>query len=199
MINLQGLSGDAVRERLDALADLRIRVFRDFPYLYDGDIVYEREYLEKYAASANSVFVLALDEDQVVGAATGLPLADADPAFQVPFRAAGIALHEVFYFGESVLDPAYRGQGIGHRFFDGREDFAATLGYPITAFCAVVRPDDHPQRPADYRPLDAFWRARGYAPEPGMQTEYRWRDLREKHETAKVMQFWLRHRKDFCD
>lgn len=193
MIDLQRLSGDAVRDRLDALASLRIRVFRDFPYLYDGDVGYEREYLEKYAASASSVFVLALDGDQVVGAATGLPLIDADPAFQLPFEAAGMALEDVFYFGESVLDPAYRGQGIGHRFFDQREGFAAEQGYVTTAFCAVVRADDHPQRPVDYRPLDAFWRARGYAPAPGMQSGYRWRDLGEKHETEKIMQFWLRH------
>ena len=193
MIHLQHLSGDTVRGRLDALADLRIRVFRDFPYLYDGDVGYEREYLEKYASSASSVFVLALDGDQVVGAATGLPLVDADPAFQRPFEAAGMAVESIFYFGESVLDSAYRGQGLGHRFFDGRERFAADQGYATTAFCAVVRPDDHPLRPPGYRPLDAFWRARGYAPAPGMQTMYRWRDLGEKHETEKTMQFWLRH------
>ena len=192
-VNLLSQSGDAVHDRLDALADLRIRVFRDFPYLYDGDVDYEREYLEKYAASARSVFVLALDGDRVVGAATGLPLVDADPAFRAPFETAGMTVDDVFYFGESVLDPAYRGQGIGHRFFDGRERFAAEQGYTTTAFCAVVRPDDHPLRPSGYRPLASFWRARGYAPAQGMQTMYRWRDLGEKHETEKLMQFWLRH------
>src|SRR5690606_24691926 len=174
------LSGTEVRHRLDELAALRIRVFRDFPYLYDGDLDYEREYLAKYASSPDSVFVLAVAENGgVVGAATGLPLVDADAEFQQPFVEQGMDPAAVFYFGESVLDRDWRGRGLGHAFFDGREAFAASRGFAVTAFCAVVREDDHPARPADYRPLDALWNARGYAPVPQMDTCYHWRDLGE--------------------
>jgi hypothetical protein len=80
-------SGAAVREYLDAVAALRIAVFRDWPYLYDGDRAYEREYLDAYAASPDSVFVLAFAGDDIVGASTGLPLAD-DSA---EFRAASMS------------------------------------------------------------------------------------------------------------
>ena len=31
-----------------------------------------------------------------------------------------------------------------------------------SAFCAVQRPSDHPERPPGYAPLDPFWRKRGY-------------------------------------
>src|SRR5215469_1584779 len=119
--------GDAVRPHLDALARLRISVFRDYPYLYDGDMAYERRYLEAYARSKRSVFVLALDGDKVVGCSTGIPLVDEVAAIQQPFVQRRMLLGEVFYFGESVLLPEYRGQGIGHRFFQNREAHARRL------------------------------------------------------------------------
>jgi GNAT superfamily N-acetyltransferase len=186
------LSGAGILPRLDDLAALRIAVFRDYPYLYDGDVGYERDYLKKYAASPGSVFVLAMDQGRIVGAATGLPLSDADAEFRAAFTDQGLDPARVFYFGESVLLPAWRGQGLGHAFFDGRERHAAALGYAVTVFCAVVRPTDHPARPAVYRPLDGFWQSRGYQPMPGVTARYGWRDVGELAETGKVMQFWQR-------
>src|SRR5215472_10924274 len=97
--------GPGIRPYLDALARLRIRVFRDYPYLYDGDMSYEHRYLEAYSRSRRSVFVLALDGDEVVGCSTGIPLADEVAAIQQPFVERGMLLGDVFYFGESVLLP----------------------------------------------------------------------------------------------
>ncbi|MFO3703718.1 GNAT family N-acetyltransferase [Xanthomonas codiaei] len=177
-LSVEAVSGNAVLPYLDAVAQLRIAVFRAWPYLYDGDADYERGYLAAYAASPRSVFVLARDGDAVVGASTGLPLLDDSDAFHAPFRAAGIDPASVFYFGESVLLPAYRGRGIGHAFFDRREAHARALGrFALTAFCSVDRAPDDPRKPADYRPNDAFWRKRGYAPQPHMQVRLVWAEL----------------------
>lgn len=189
---IKPVSGDAILPWLDALARLRIRVFREWPYLYEGSQDYEQDYLRRYAASPQSLMVLALDAGRVVGAASGLPMAHADDAFQAPFLARGVAPASVFYFGESVLEQAYRGQGVGHRFFDEREAFAAANGFAVTAFCAVQRPMDHPLRPADYRALDTLWLARGYQRQPHLTTYYPWRDIGDDNETSKPMMFWTR-------
>ncbi len=175
---VETVHGNAVLPHLDAVAQLRIAVFRAWPYLYDGDADYERDYLAAYAASPDSVFVLARDGVAVIGASTGLPLLDDSDAFHTPFIAAGIDPASVFYFGESVLLPAYRGQGIGHAFFDRREAHARALGrFTLAAFCSVERAADDPRKPADYRPNDVFWRKRGYAPQPGMQVRLEWAEL----------------------
>jgi len=101
-------------------------------------------------------------------------------------------LDDVFYCAESVLLPAYRGHGIGHRFFDIREAHARRLGFSKCCFCGVDRPADHSKRPATYRPLDDFWRARGYAPLEGAVAQFKWKDIGQTDETAKPLQFWIR-------
>lgn len=188
---------EEIRRYLDAVAALRIEVFRAWPYLYDGDIAYEREYLEAYIGSNDSVFVLAFDGDAVIGASTGLPLADDSAEFRAPFETRGLDVGKVFYLGESVLLSQYRGCGIGHAFFDHREAHARSLGYFDTAaFCAVDRDAEDPRRPAEHRGNEAFWSKRGYARQPGMTTELRWNEIGDGEaghgEVEHALTFWTR-------
>jgi GNAT superfamily N-acetyltransferase len=191
-ITLECLSGAALLPHLDAVAALRIAVFRDWPYLYDGDAAYEREYLDAYAKSPDSLVVLARAGGAVVGASTGIPLAQDSAGFQAPFLARGIDVAKVFYCGESVLLPAWRGRGIGHAFFDAREAHARALGgFDWTAFAAVDRHDDDPRRPAGHRGNEGFWRKRGYMRQPGMTMLLHWNEL-GIGDIDHPLTFWLR-------
>lgn len=186
------LRGQELLPYLDDIARLRIRVFNDWPYLYQGSLDYERDYLAAYAATPDAICVLARSGDEVVGASTGLPLLDDGPAFRAPFERVGIDAGKVFYFGESVLLPAHRGQGIGHAFFDAREAHAATLGrFAITAFCAVDRAVDDPRRPAGHRDNAVFWRKRGYQRQPDMTMQLRWDELGQGS-VVHPLTFWTR-------
>lgn len=190
--HLHRFTGSAVHPYLDDLARLRMAVFGDWPYLYDGDLDYERDYLAAYAASPRSVFVLAMDSGRVVGAATGIPLAEDAPAFQHPFRERGIDVARVFYFGESVLLHAWRGRGIGHGFFDHRQAHARELGgFALTAFAAVDRAADDPRCPPGHRGNEPFWERRGYVRQPGMTMRLAWNE-RERGQIDHALTFWTR-------
>ena len=187
------LAADEVSQALDDLARLRIEVFADWPYLYDGDAGYEARYLKAFAASAGAVVVAAHDGDgRMVGAATAAPLRDHADEFAAPFALAGLDPGDFFYLAESVLLPAHRGQGAGRAFFEMREAAARAQGFGRTVFASVLRPDDHPARPEAYRPLDAFWRCLGYQPYPGLVAEFSWRDHGEIGESVKALQVWGR-------
>ena len=192
-LSIRRFTGAALNDCLDDVARLRIEVFRDFPYLYDGTMDYERRYLQTYVKCPQAVVVVAFSGDQVVGASTGIPLQFEEDSFRQPFVAAGFDPREVFYCAESVLRKDYRGHGIGVRFFDEREAHAQSLGgFRHYAFCAVVRPPEHPLRPDRYEPLDRFWLKRGYHKYPGLTAQYAWKDIDQPHETSKTLEFWLK-------
>ncbi len=193
MLRLERLSGEQLVHYIPELAKLRIKVFRDFPYLYDGDLDYEERYLKTYIEAPDSVIVLAFDGDKVVGASTGIPLKHETKEVKQPFIDAGYAIDKVFYCGESVLISDYRGQGAGVAFFEHREAHALETGsFEYSCFCGVQRPEDDPRRPADYVPLDDFWRKRGYEKHPELNTTFNWKELDEAEESAKPMTFWMK-------
>lgn len=191
-VTVTSLAGADAAAALPALAALRMTVFAEWPYLYSGEMAYEETYLREFMAEPDSVLVVARDGMRIVGAATASPMAAQKSEFRSPFEARGLDAAELFYFGESVLLPEYRGQGIGHAFFDHREAQARAHGARGATFAAVIRPSDHPDRPTGYVTLDRFWHKRGYAPVEGLVTQFEWKDHRDSQATAKAMQYWMR-------
>ena len=192
-IEVRTFAGAGIAPYLDAIAALRIVVFREWPYLYAGDCAHEKDYLAAYAQSAQSLFALAFDGERVVGASMGLPLADETALVQQPFLDREIALDDVFHFGESVLLADYRGMGLGHRFFDERERHARQLGrFAMTSFCAVERAPDDPRRPGNSPSNDMFWSKRGYRRQDDMLCQVEWPEVGVAGKVCHRMRFWLR-------
>jgi GNAT superfamily N-acetyltransferase len=193
-MEFKALTGKAIEPFLEDLACLRIEVFKEFPYLYEGSQEYEREYLDTYINSPRSLVVLVYDAEKCIGATTCIPLEDESEEFLKPFLKQNIDISKVFYFGESIIKKDYRGNRIGHKFFEIREEHArktiSNLNY--TAFCSVVREDTHPLKPKNYKPLNSFWSRMGYAEMINMYVMYPWRDVGSNDEDLKRMNFWLK-------
>jgi GNAT superfamily N-acetyltransferase len=184
-------TGKDILPMIPALGQLRISVFSDFPYLYEGSFDYEQAYLKVYAKNPTSIAFGVFDGKKPVGATTGMPLLAESKEIQQPFIDRGLNLDEIFYFGESILLPEYRGQGIGHLFFDVREKHALENGFKTTTFCSVFRSENHPLKPLDYRPNDAFWTKRGYTKQD-FSCKMTWLDRNEAEETEKELVFWIK-------
>lgn len=192
-LQIEILDASSAKKYLEQIAQLRMTVFRDFPYLYDGNIDYERKYLETYFQSPGARVVLCRDQDKVVGASTVIPMSDEDQSLQRPLANAGIDPKTVMYFGESVLLSDYRGRGAGRAFFVERLKHAESYpGIKKAAFCAVQRASDHPLRPKNYQPLDGLWQSFGFNSVPGLTCTMTWKQIDETQESAKTLQYWLR-------
>ena len=83
-VTVRPLTGAEIAAALDDLARLRITVFAAWPYLYDGDVDYEADYLRAFAAAPDGVLVAAFDGARIVGAATASPMSAQKAAFQAP-------------------------------------------------------------------------------------------------------------------
>jgi GNAT superfamily N-acetyltransferase len=192
MISLRVLQGAELEAALDDVARLRIEVFRDWPYLYDGTLEYERAYLDTYRDNAGALLVGAFDGETLVGASTSTMMEDHAAEFSAPFQALNLPLSSILYGAESLILPKYRGRGLGTQFIQLREAHARRHRRSHVAFCSVLRPEDHPLKPAGARSNDAFWRRNGYQPLPGVLAEFSWKDVGDSAETPKHLQFWIR-------
>lgn len=185
--------GESIQPFIEHLASLRMTIFREYPYLYDGDKAYEACYLKTYSECEHSLMVIAFSEDQVIGASTAIPLEFETHACKKPFIARDMDVEKIFYFGESLLLPQHRGQHIYRHFFEKREAAAREYGATISAFCAVKRDINDARRPKNYKPLDSVWRHFGYEKHPELCAYYEWKEIGEAKASEKPLIFWLKN------
>lgn len=191
-IVVQLLTGTAIADLLEDLATLRLEIFREYPYLYQGRRVDELEYLGNYVEAPDACVIPAYDGTAVVGAATGMPLIHEDPQLPEAFSGSSFPLNQLYYVGELLFYPAYRGQGLGRMLLARLESHVRSLGSFRSLTCATVeRPDDHPLRPRHYIPITRFLARTGFDRLPGVTTNFVWREtdgVKRDH----PMQFWIK-------
>lgn len=192
VITEQLLTGSAIADVLDELATLRLGIFREYPYLYQGRREDEVNYLATYAETPDACVILAYEGNTVIGAATGMPLVHEEARMLDAFAGTGLPLDEVYYVGELLFRPAYRQGGLGRKLLAHLESHLRALGRYRWLTCATVeRPDDHPLRPRDYLPITGFLARTGFVRLPGVTTRFRWRES-DGVERDHPMQFWSR-------
>lgn len=191
-ITFKAYRGKEIAEIVDPLGQLRISVFREYPYLYDGNMADEQKYLGRYLNIKDSFVLMVFENGQVIGATTATPLIEELEDLRIPYENAGINVAETFYFGEAMLMPAYRGIGIYKTFMDERTQAAIAYGATMCTFMAVKRPDYHPLKPQDYQGLKAIWNHYGFVEHPEIQPQFSWKDIDQQEETKKPCTAWLK-------
>lgn len=174
---------------IDDVANLRISIFREYPYLYEGNVAYEKNYLEKFVRSKDSIFVIAFDGQDVIGALTGLPLSEEEPNIQEPWLKHNFDISSTYYFSEALIYEKYRGQGLGIKMFDIAEKWA-TKKYNHLTLASVIRKDNHPLKPINYHKIDAFWEKLGYQKEENIICKILWKEINAEQESNKPLIFW---------
>ena len=193
-IEYKKIYGREISDYLDQIAALRIEVFREFPYLYEGSLDYEKKYLQVYVDSDSSMIILAIVDGIIIGASTCLAMSDESEEFKEALIKADYDISKIFYFGESIIKKELRGNKIGHEFFRMREEHAlkCIADLEFSTFCAVDRTEDHPLKPKSYRPLDLFWNRMGYQKSEDLRVYYPWKDIDKDREDKKMMSIWLK-------
>ena len=192
-ITLKTLLGDAIQPFIPDLARLRIKIFREYPYLYEGDLEYEKNYLKEFSEAKNNMLVVVFDNKKIIGAATGLPLEWAHKEFKEPFSKQQEKISRYFYLGEFILEKPYRNKGLGKQLFEKCETHAKNLtDIETVCFSTVERPITDKRRPENYKPIDNFALKHGYIKQPVFSTKLAWKEIGEDTESLKPMIFWTK-------
>lgn len=187
-ITLKTLKGKHILPFIEELALLRIAVFREYPYCYDGTMDYECDYLKTYTDCSESTIVIAKSNKHVIGASTAIPLEHEVDAFRAPFNNED--QRDIFYLGESVLLPEFRGRSIYRHFFYERELAAINYGCHRSTFCAVERPQPDIRKPKNYASLEPVWSHFQYNKNEMRHTHFPWREVGDEVESTKQMVYW---------
>lgn len=189
-ITEQLLTGTAIADVLDDLATLRLEIFQEYPYLYEGRREDELNYLGTYAKTPDACVITACDGSTVVGAATGMPLSHEDAQLRDAFAGITLPLDEVYYVGELLFRPVYRNSGLGRKMLDHMENHIRSLDSYRTLTCATVeRSGESPSRPPDYIPIRRFLTRTGFIQLPGVTAHFMWREI-DGVKRDHTMQFW---------
>ena len=197
MLRLETRYGKDITPFIPEVAAIRIRGFRAFPYLYEGTLDYEQKYLTMYTTEPRAMLIRVLDGDRVAAVATATPLqCNCDIVADAPvlMRRAGFAPESFFYYAEIVVLPEYRGRGIAPMIYAERLEAARRFGFTNLCLASVVRADDHPLRPRDYKPAERVWIKDGFEP-TNVGFTYDWPTIQPDgsvRDEANPMQFWVR-------
>jgi len=186
------LTGSAVETCLEELASLRVNIFHEYPYLYDGYREDELKYLRLYMETPEAFVLSATDSGAMIGAATGIPLRYEQNMLIDPFACTSYPVDKLFYIGEVLFYPSYRDRGLGVRLLNRIDEYVRNLGnYRYLTCATVVRPENHEQRPENYVPIDRFLSRTGFIKLQGITTSFAWKEI-DGSNREHPMQFWVK-------
>ncbi len=164
-LSMDVVQGQGLLPHVNTLAEMRINLFKNFPYLYAGSLN-EREigYVKRFAQNEHALLGIAQIENTVAGMLTGIPLvcdleivAHADSIF----AAAGLNAHEYYYFGDALVLQQFRNLGIARALFAVLEAKVKSLGYKKACFLVEDGDEHHPMRPENFK-QGLLWSKLGY-------------------------------------
>lgn len=199
-ISVKELSGQQITLFIRDIGQAIRDVYKEWPYLYEGTVEEQEEYVQKrYIDRPDSVVCAAFDQKQLIGLAMGVPLCDAPAHYLTPFISdnlcMGMPLKDIFYWGELIVRPECRQKGIAKQLCNQLENHIITKGYKAIAFCTVERPTDfhlNNLKPENHFSPDSRWGDFGFTKHEDLTFKGEWRLVEESEESKHHMVYWFK-------
>jgi hypothetical protein len=192
-LEIKSLDGESAREFFNEIAQIRIDLFREFPYLYDGSIEYEREYLETYFKSKNSKIILGLDKGKIVAFSSSISLNEEIEEIKAPFLNRNLDISQYHYIGEVMIKNEYRNLSLPLEFERIHKEFATQKGHSKLVFMTVRRELNDISRPYKYKDPEKLWRYIGYKILDNMNIEMSWKRIDTGKDENNVLDIWQKN------
>lgn len=157
--------GSDAKPYIRVLSEMRVREFRNFPYLYAGNVEEDIIYTQGYADSPQGVLIIAFQDEIIVGICSGTPMTTSMSfleSWSQALRQDDMDLNACFYAGELIVEQPFRNQGLGRQLIKSLMQEAKLMNFSSLALATSIRPKNHPLRPQDYFDTDLLWTKHGY-------------------------------------
>lgn len=182
------LKGDEVIPYLKRLAEIRLLFYRDYPYLYDGTLEEEENYLSTYAHSENTLLVIAKRDEEVVGAILGLPLIESPEENKEAFKDTEVSPAELFYLGDSMVINELKTTDLLDQLYYQFETAVQQFGkYRGIVVCEIERDSNDPKNNCPY---EVTWNKKGFLREPSQVVHFSWKEIGDLDSSDHRMIFW---------
>ncbi len=157
---IQVFKGADILPYLQTLADMRLKAFCDFPYLYAGNVEEELVNLKEYASTSQGLLVVAFKEDRIAGVYSGMPFSTPGSFLEnwaKKLIRKGIETRGAFYAGDLIIEPAFQKQKCCSLLIKQLIYEVETMGFSELIGITSIRPPEHPLRPLYYKDSDSLW------------------------------------------
>lgn len=193
-IRMEVVQGEAIHAYVKDITDLSLIIYREYPYLYEGT---EEEYLPhiQHYAQPESVACLLFDNEKTIGVAIGLPLKAMRDNYKRPLLNSDVYINidSVFYLGEILLLPEYRGRGLGKQMYLKFEEMVRKKeNFKSICLSKISELESHPRMPAQYKSLDTFWAKLGFKRLNNVHFSVVWLNVGDQEESSHKMVYWIK-------
>lgn len=191
-VKIEVFYGKKIAPHVQDVIEISHRIYRGYPYLYNGDDPDYEAYLHTYPQSENAIVCIVFEGKTAVGLAAGRPMIEAREFYKQPLIDHGYDLSQLFYMGEYGLQPEYRGQGIEELMVKSLEDFAAMIGFSHLCHWEMDGASDDPKQLLGYIPGNSFWKKLNHAKHNELNFTLIWTDIGAAVETPHVAEYWMK-------
>ncbi len=192
---------ECTQEEIAQLAQMRLDYFREYPYLYDGTLEYEKNYLGEYKEKAvDGYLVQAFDEKDgekmLVGILTGCGFCSDIEIIRDGaklFAENNISTQDRYYLGEAIIIPEYQGRKIlPHMLWELGKQVIKLNKYSSLCFLTVIREENDSRKPEGYKSTDTLWEKLG-CHRVKITSSFEWPTIMDDgsvHDVHNDVEFW---------
>jgi GNAT superfamily N-acetyltransferase len=191
------LTGSAQKALIPFIAAQRIKQYQDYPYLYDGNMQEETDYVAWCLEQPSSALAVAYIDDAPIGFASGISLVDFDDHMKGSIQAfthANFNPHNYYYLADIMVVPAYQGNKISSLLLQAIENHARNNAYKNIC-CITENHDTHPFKPIDYVSVVEVLLSRfSYVPS-SITLSFEWLTRQADGSSAQqthILQYWIK-------
>lgn len=166
---IEVFKGHETAPYIQKLAEMRLKEFAQFPYLYKGTLEDELPYINVYTQEPQAILVSAFQGNELVGLFSGMPLETFAPfvkSWADKMKEEGFETQKFFYAGELMIESHFRKQGLGSQLMNRLIQEAKQMGFKAMMCVTSIRSLNHPLRPKAYFDSDTIWGKYGLVKTP---------------------------------